>query len=748
MKEAIKKKKSILILYWLIPIISIIIAVIMLKDRYELKGKEFVLTIQNAKGLIPKTDTIIFKGIKVGKIESIKIDEDNLSQFKIYGVMYKKYDFLLKKGTQFWKVSPEISLKGVKNLDTIITGSYIEILPPKKNKQELERLPSKYNFIALSHPPLNGITTIIKTKDSSFGIGTILIYRGIQVGEIIDKELKKGDIFYTALIYNKYKNILGKDTKFIPMKPLELKASLNGIKLTIPSIKNLITGAIKIETSIKNSTPKKEYSFYKPLVKGYKFTIISENQLPHFIFYKGFKVGELVSNKLLNNKIYNNYLIYDKYKNLINNSTLFYKLNAFELKGSLTHFSVTIPDFKSTILGGISFITLREKDVLNKRKFKIFNSKMNLDEYLLKKNGGEEITILTKNLDFIKKGTLITYKGLEAGKVLDYNYNFDNNYLELKVFIKKPFLNLINYTTKFYKNGGLTIKAGINGIKVNTPTLNSIIEGTISFIATKDKFEDKKIFKLYNYEDLGKDNYFTINLNLDKINGLKKNSPLIFKGFQIGKVSNIIFDKNISAVIKIDKKFKYLFGMNSKIYLKTFKAGLNGIQNPDSIIFGSKLYLISDENNKFKSNFKLDSINPIDSYYKNGLRIVLTNYSKEGLNIGSPIYYRKVKIGQIEKIELSKTAQNVNIFLFINSKYKNIIRTNSKFFNTGVLAVKANLFGVKIKTGTLESMIKGGIEVVTPDKIGQKVENGAVFKLYDKPEEDWLKYKPKLLILD
>jgi paraquat-inducible protein B len=90
--------------------------------------------------------------------------------------------------------------------------------------------------------------------------------------------------------------------------------------------------------------------------------------------------------------------------------------------------------------------------------------------------------------------------------------------------------------------------------------------------------------------------------------------------------------------------------------------------------------------------------------------------------------------------------RQVEIFLFIKPKYENIIRTNSKFFNTGVLAIKANLLGIKIKTGTIESMIKGGVEVITPNHPGQKVKNGAIFKLYEKPKKEWFEYKPKLKV--
>jgi len=683
MKQAIKKKKSFIFLYWMIPIVALILAVIMLKDKYKTTGKHLTIILNNVNGLNIKKSPLMFNGIKVGNIEDIKIDENNLREFKAYLVMYKKYDYLIKKGTKFWKVSPEISLKGIKNLGTIITGSYIEVLPPKQNKNELLKLPDETQFIALNHPPLNGITTFIKTKDTSFNISSILIYKGIQVGEIIDKDLKNSYIYYKVLIYSKYSDILASDTKFIPLKQLEFKASLKGIKFTIPSFKNLLTGAIRIETKIKDNKPKKEYSFYVPKIvkKGYVFTIVSDEKLPSYLIYKGFKVGELLSSELKNNKIYNHFKIYEKYQNLIDDSTLFYKLNAVEMKASLTKFSLQIPDIKDAILGGVSFLT-QKKELLTKKEFKVFESKSNLDEYLYAKDS-ISITLISDNP--LKKGTLIKYKNVVIGKVVDSK----------KVLIKKQFANLLNKTTKFYTKSGINIKANLNGIKIQTPTIDSILNGEI-LVSTKEKhFDNKKVFKLLNYNDLNKNNYFTITLKMNKTNGLKQGSILEFNGFKIGKVENIALDKNITATIKITKKYQYLFGKNSKLYLETFQAGLSGVKNPDSIIFGSKLILIADKYDGIKKEFQLDTINPIASHYQKGLRIVLQTSSKAGLNVNSPLYYRKVKIGHIEKITLSKTAQKVNIFVFVEPKYTSIIRTNSKFFNTGVLAIKANLLGIK-----------------------------------------------------
>jgi len=331
---------------------------------------------------------------------------------------------------------------------------------------------------------------------------------------------------------------------------------------------------------------------------------------------------------------------------------------------------------------------------------------------------------------------MINYKGLNAGEILNYKYNPKINYIEVKVFIKRSFIDLINKTTKFYKKVGVNIKAGLNGIKVQSSSLDSLVNGEIAFITDMKKRDNTKIYKLLDNDKLH-NKTFEVMLDMNQSNGIKVGSHLIYKGITIGKVTKIILDSTIKTIIKIDKKYKYMFGKNSKLYLESFKAGLSGVKNPNSLIFGTNIYLIADKNDGFKKVFKVDCINPIPSYYKQGLRIMLKASTKGSLSINAPIYYKKIKIGNIEKIRLSKNDNYVEVFVFIDRKYSHLIKTNSKFYNTSIIAIKANLLGIKIKTGTFESMLKGGIEIVNPSTNGQKVLNGAMFKLYNNPKKEW-----------
>jgi paraquat-inducible protein B len=102
-------------------------------------------------------------------------------------------------------------------------------------------------------------------------------------------------------------------------------------------------------------------------------------------------------------------------------------------------------------------------------------------------------------------------------------------------------------------------------------------------------------------------------------------------------------------------------------------------------------------------------------------------------------------VGRVKGFELANTADNVLIYINIEEPFIELIRENTRFWNASGIGVDFKLFrGVKIRTESLESILEGGIAFATPDNesMGSQVSENVVFKLYDKPDEKWLTWKP------
>jgi paraquat-inducible protein B len=129
------------------------------------------------------------------------------------------------------------------------------------------------------------------------------------------------------------------------------------------------------------------------------------------------------------------------------------------------------------------------------------------------------------------------------------------------------------------------------------------------------------------------------------------------------------------------------------------------------------------------------------------LQILLTADRRGSVKSGSPVYYRQVKVGEVNGAALAKTADTVNITCAIEKKYAPLVRENSRFWNVSDIGVDLGLFrGGQIKTESLESILAGGLAFATPDEdqMGATAKNGALFSLYDAPEDAWLAWRPKI----
>jgi len=618
-----KRKKSIVILAWIAPIVAIMISVGMVYDHYTKAGNSISITFDNIDGLDVRQSHIQFNGLHIGDIESMQLDKQNINRFIVKANIYAQYNYLIKEGSIFYKVAPKLSIDGASALSNILKGNYIEIIPPTKNVYKLKMIKDQFDFDGYNEKPkTSGVMFDITSSDGSFGVTSSILFKGLKIGEVIKKKIDNYNINYKVLIYEEYKYLISSTTKFYQINPFELNASLENINIKIPSIKNMLSSSIGFVTPSYDEDIKTSYVLHKSkdtvnvdsIDKEFYTFKIKANDVSQtdFVIYKGVIVGHINDVELKTDINIVSGKIYSKYKYLINNSTYFYKPKAIKTNLSTEGLKIEIPALKEIALGGLTFITPNLKEKLTNKTFTFY----------------EDVDTL--------------------------------------------------YESEKFK---ITLKV--------------------------------------------KDNY-----------NIKITSRLYYKNISIAHVKKITLEDDIVIQIEGEKKYQYLFGENSKIYLEGTKVSLEGIKNLSSSILGDNLYLIADKHNSFKSQFTLDSINPDATHYKKGLRIQLKAKESKNITVGSPIYYKGFEVGEIYDADLINEGETIVFDLFIKEKYANIVKRNSEFYKATILDMDLGLFGAKIKMGSAKSMLKGGIVFKNPTstkKVSNAI-NGTIFNLLQEKE--------------
>jgi paraquat-inducible protein B len=84
------------------------------------------------------------------------------------------------------------------------------------------------------------------------------------------------------------------------------------------------------------------------------------------------------------------------------------------------------------------------------------------------------------------------------------------------------------------------------------------------------------------------------------------------------------------------------------------------------------------------------------------------------LDVGSPVYYRRLQVGQVAAYELEKDGKSVKVTVFINAPYDRFVSASSRFWHASGIDMQLDADGVRVKTESLVSLAIGGVAFGTP----------------------------------
>jgi len=368
---------------------------------------------------------------------------------------------------------------------------------------------------------------------------------------------------------------------------------------------------------------------------------------------------------------------------------------------------------------------------------------------------GLHLTLLTRHSVALTPGSPVYFKKITVGEIVS-NVLRDNGSIETKILIYPKFKNHINESSVFFIASGIRFDVKLPKISLRIDPLKTIIRGGISFItpdANAKTIEDtSKPLPLYpNYNAAIHSNDIEIELTFSIEHDLETDSEIRYNGIQIGSIKSMNLSDDMTTIhakAYIRKSLEHLLRSNTYIWAVNAKFNAGGISNLTTLLKGAHLALIPGDG-KPTRKFTIHDKRPANLTVKDGLNIVLETDKLGSLGYDKPVYFRQVQVGHSTGYELSPTGQTVLVYINIHKPYVNLIRENTKFWNTSGFRIKGGLMTeMKISTESLASIIGGGVSFSTPDvkTMGKPIRNGHHFTLHNDPDDKWLNWSPALEI--
>jgi paraquat-inducible protein B len=191
-----------------------------------------------------------------------------------------------------------------------------------------------------------------------------------------------------------------------------------------------------------------------------------------------------------------------------------------------------------------------------------------------------------------------------------------------------------------------------------------------------------------------------------------------YRNVVIGQVSEVELSedqKSVTATVKLAKRAASFTREDSKFWVVRPRVGAGGVSGIDTLLSGAFIGADSGTSNTTRKDFiGLENPPPI-TYGEPGKRFTLHTKDLASLDIGSPLYYRKIPVGQVVGYALDKDGNGVDLEVFVEAPNDAYVTHNTRFWNASGIDVGVSANGFSVKTESLSAILIGGIAFGAPE---------------------------------
>ncbi|MDQ5849045.1 MAG: MlaD family protein, partial [Pseudomonadota bacterium] len=126
-----------------------------------------------------------------------------------------------------------------------------------------------------------------------------------------------------------------------------------------------------------------------------------------------------------------------------------------------------------------------------------------------------------------------------------------------------------------------------------------------------------------------------------------------------------------------------------------------------------------------------------------GLRVIL-RAERPKVRANSPVLYRGVEVGIVQKLDLAPNAASADVHVLIFQRFAPLVREGSAFWDSSGASFEAGLAkGIKFELDSMRALVTGAIEFSTPPDTA-RAKPGTVFLLHGEAKKEWLAWTPRI----
>lgn len=191
-----------------------------------------------------------------------------------------------------------------------------------------------------------------------------------------------------------------------------------------------------------------------------------------------------------------------------------------------------------------------------------------------------------------------------------------------------------------------------------------------------------------------------------------------YKDVDIGLVKSVRLAPDRSHVlanIDLTKDAENFAVADTRFWVVRPRFAASGISGLETLLSGAYIGVDAGKSTESRREFKGLEAPPVVTSDSSGKQFVLRASDLGSLDIGSPVYYRRVQVGQVVAFQLDPNGRDITLRVFVNKPYDRLVNADTRFWHASGVDLKLDASGLKLSTQSLVTVLLGGVAFQAPE---------------------------------
>lgn len=228
-----------------------------------------------------------------------------------------------------------------------------------------------------------------------------------------------------------------------------------------------------------------------------------------------------------------------------------------------------------------------------------------------------------------------------------------------------------------------------------------------------------------------------ITITFENAEGLQEGKTKVrYKDVEVGLVQSIALDKELKHVVvtvQMNAGAKDYLTEKTRFWVVRARISAGTVSGLGTLLGGAYIAIDPVTGGKFVKEFTgLEQV-PVVTADQPGQHFLLKAGTRGSLDVGAPIYFRQIKVGEVVSYQLAEDNEAVDFKIFIDAPHHLKVTENTRFWNASGIDVSLSAAGFTVDMESAVSLLTGGLAFGNPPGVepGSGVSENTVFTLHD-----------------